>query len=46
MNSVSLDMANGVRRAGPGNDCMVDFTRGLRLEGGVWAHSVIVLTVA
>jgi hypothetical protein len=46
MKSLSLDMVHGVRRAGPGNDCMVDFTRGLGLEGGVWAHSVIVLTVA
>jgi hypothetical protein len=46
MNSVSLDIVHGVRGAGTDNDFMIDLTRGLDLEGGVWAHSVIVLTLA
>lgn len=39
-------MVYGVRRAGLDNEFMIDLTRGLDLEGGVWAHSVIVLTLA
>ena len=46
MKSLGLDMGHGVRKAGPDNDCMIDLTRGLELEGGAWVHSVIVLTLA
>jgi hypothetical protein len=42
MKSLSLDMVYGVRRAGPDKDCIIDLICGLELEGGVWAHCVIV----
>jgi hypothetical protein len=39
-------MVRGFRRAGRDSDCIIDLTRGPELEGGVWAHSVIALTLA
>ena len=43
MKSLSLDVVHGVRRAGPDNNYIIDFTRELEFESWAWAHSVILL---